>query len=210
MIQSFALLESILWERQSGYWLLDRHLARLQASCDALGFPYDQSLVQEVLEDCVDVADGEHFKTRFEFHKDGSVHSNLEAIEPISPKTIWKIAIAPQRLNKADPLIYHKTTKRDFYSQALQWGKDNHAVNEVLLLNEDEQFCEGSYCNLFVERDDILLTPPVSNGLLAGTFRGQLIEEGKAVEADISLEMLQELPIFMGNSVRGLIRAELI
>jgi para-aminobenzoate synthetase/4-amino-4-deoxychorismate lyase len=54
------------------------------------------------------------------------------------------------------------------------------------------------------EEDGRLLTPPLSRGILPGVLRQRLIEDGDAVEAE-----LQRLPneFYIGNSVRGLIRA---
>jgi len=37
--QNFELLESLLWEPKNGYFLLDRHLQRLERSADYFNFP---------------------------------------------------------------------------------------------------------------------------------------------------------------------------
>ena len=62
---------------------------------------------------------------------------------------------------------------------------------------------EGSFTNVFVERDGVLVTPPLSRGLLPGVLRGALIDAGKAAEADVRVEELQS-GFLLGNSVRGL------
>ena len=68
---------------------------------------------------------------------------------------------------------------------------------------------EGSFTNLFVERDGALLTPPLASGLLPGTLRAELIAEGKAEERVLTLADLKSAEaIWLGNSVRGLIRAQ--
>ena len=55
-----------------------------------------------------------------------------------------------------------------------------------------------------------LLTPPLSCGLLAGVLRGEMLETGKAAEAVLTVEDLQAAKaLFVGNSLRGLIRARL-
>jgi para-aminobenzoate synthetase/4-amino-4-deoxychorismate lyase len=53
-----------------------------------------------------------------------------------------------------------------------------------------------------------LLTPPVSRGLIPGILRGKLIDEGKAVEAELTPADLED-GFFVGNIVRGLIPARL-
>jgi branched-subunit amino acid aminotransferase/4-amino-4-deoxychorismate lyase len=81
-------------------------------------------------------------------------------------------------------------------------------ADEVLFLNERDELCESARCNLFVPKGGILLTPPLSSGLLPGTLRASLIAQGRAREAVLRLS---ELPgtFLLGNSVRGLVQARL-
>ncbi len=53
-----------------------------------------------------------------------------------------------------------------------------------------------------------MLTPPLSRGLLPGVLRGRLIDEGRAEEADL-IEADLVHGFFVGNAVRGLVRARL-
>ena len=79
----------------------------------------------------------------------------------------------------------------------------------MVFLNERSELTEGSFTNLFVEMGGRLLTPPLSSGLLPGTLRVELIAEGKAEEQVLTLADLGSAEaIWLGNSVRGLIRAE--
>ena len=57
--------------------------------------------------------------------------------------------------------------------------------------------------NLVVEWDNKLFTPPLSCGLLAGTFRAHLLGTGEVAERTIRVEELNDCTqIFMVNSVR--------
>jgi len=103
----------------------------------------------------------------------------------------------------------HKTTNRAFYDQPRQQAHAAHGVDEVLFRNERGELTEGSITNLFVARDGMLLTPPLSSGLLPGTLRAELLATGKATEQVLTLADLETAEaIWLGNSVRGLIRAE--
>jgi 4-amino-4-deoxychorismate lyase len=54
----------------------------------------------------------------------------------------------------------------------------------------------------------VLLTPPVSCGLLPGVLRGELLESGEAREAVLTEgDLRRAKAVFAGNSLRGLIRA---
>ena len=57
---------------------------------------------------------------------------------------------------------------------AMQAGYD-----EALIVNSKGHACEGAMSNLFWVRDDILHTPPLSEGCLAGVTRDTVIEVAK-------------------------------
>ncbi|MBL7466206.1 aminotransferase class IV, partial [Escherichia coli] len=65
---------------------------------------------------------------------------------------------------------------------------------------------EGSFTSIFVERDGMLVTPPLARGLLPGVLRAELIETGRAVEGDL---MPADLAggFYVGNALRGLVSA---
>ncbi|MGB3339289.1 MAG: aminotransferase class IV, partial [Devosia sp.] len=77
--------------------------------------------------------------------------------------------------------------------------------------NERGELAEGSITNLFLERNGALLTPPLTSGLLPGTLRAELLASGRAAEQVLTLVDLETAQaIWLGNSVRGLMRAEWI
>ena len=78
----------------------------------------------------------------------------------------------------------------------------------MLFADPDGYVTEGSFTSLFVERDGVLLTPPLSRGLQPGVLRAELIDTGRAVEADLRAEDLAG-EFLIGNSARGLLRARL-
>jgi para-aminobenzoate synthetase/4-amino-4-deoxychorismate lyase len=74
----------------------------------------------------------------------------------------------------------------------------------VLLWNKEGYFTETSIANVDVQIEDKLLTPPVNCRLLAGTFRGKLLETGEATECKIHVsELATDQEIVLFNSVRG-------
>ena len=66
---------------------------------------------------------------------------------------------------------------------------------------------EGARSNVFVRRGDVLLTPPLAAGALPGILRAELIADGKAREAVLMPDDLAG-EVWLGNALRGLIRAE--
>lgn len=203
-----ALIETFRFEPGSGFVRLERHLARLERSARELGFRYSRDRVDEALAGLS--GRDAPLRVRLELALDGAVEVTSQPFVPLAPGTVWTIGIAEARLDAADPLVRHKTTRRQIYEAArAEFSRDE--ADEVVLLNGDGRLCEGTITNVFVDSGDGLLrTPSLANGLLPGVLRAQLIEEERAVEADLSPEDLRSAAaIFVGNSLRGLIPARL-
>ena len=83
-------------------------------------------------------------------------------------------------------------------------------VFEHIRMNEKNEITEGIFTNIAIEKDGQLFTPPVSCGLLNGTYRQKLIKEGKMSEKVLYAKDLKEADrIFCFNSVRKMIEVEL-
>jgi para-aminobenzoate synthetase/4-amino-4-deoxychorismate lyase len=71
------------------------------------------------------------------------------------------------------------------------------------LWNEDGELTEFTIGNLVVELDGHRHTPPRDCGLLAGTFRAELLERGEIAECVIRREDLTRATrVWLVNSVR--------
>jgi 4-amino-4-deoxychorismate lyase len=141
----------------------------------------------------------------------GAVGLTTHPFAPLDGDMVWMLAIASTRLSSADPLLRHKTTRREAYARARAEFPAT-TVEEVLLLNERGEVCEGTITTLFVDRGAgaPLATPPLSSGLLAGVLRQSLLDTGQAVESVLEPRDLREAhALFVGNSLRGLIPARL-
>jgi para-aminobenzoate synthetase/4-amino-4-deoxychorismate lyase len=76
-------------------------------------------------------------------------------------------------------------------------------ADDVVLWNERGEVTETTIANIVVDIDGELFTPPVSCGLLAGTFRAMLVAAGTVRERVITIEMLKQCrQIHAVNSVR--------
>lgn len=207
---SFELIETLRWESDEGFLRLYRHLTRLQDSARKLGFACDRTAVRAALAGAVSDAEATR-RVRLTLTTDGSAQATAQGFSLQPADTVWRLALAETRLDAGDALLCHKTTRRDVYEAAR--GEFSLAeADEVLLLNERDDVCEGTITTVFVDAGDggPLLTPPLSCGLLAGVLRGEMLETGKAAEALLTLEDLQAAKaLFVGNSLRGLIRARL-
>jgi len=182
----FQLFESILLE-DGEYFLLARHLERLKNSAEYFGFKFPEDEIESEL----DRVSGT-FKVRLVLWKDGQIETRISRIEKTD--LVKHIGLASSPVDSSDRFLYHKTTLRDYYSE------------DVIFWNERGEITESRIANVVVPIDGELYTPPVSSGLLPGTFREQLLEEGKIKERVITVD---ELPneFYLINSVRKWIRS---
>ncbi len=114
------------------------------------------------------------------------------------------VAVRPAPMAADDFRLAHKTSLRAVYDSA----RHESGAAEVVFVDEPGFVTEGSWSNIFVERDGQLLTPPLALGLLPGVLRAELIDKGRAVESHLRLADLDG-GFFIGNSLRGLIPARL-
>ena len=203
--QPVTLIETLLWDPDSGYALLDRHLQRLEASARYFQLISETSKLTSMLAaEAAKFAD-EPMRVRLTLDAHGP-HITATQLPP-NPE-LFRFIIAPERLDSQSLWLAHKTTNRAFYDEPRQRAAAAHGVDEVVFLNENNELTEGSITSLFVERHGKLLTPPLSAGLLPGTLRAELLATGKAEEQSLALADLAAADaIWLGNSVRGLLRA---
>jgi para-aminobenzoate synthetase/4-amino-4-deoxychorismate lyase len=113
---------------------------------------------------------------------------------------LLNICLAKKPVDSSNVFLFHKTTRREVYESA---RKDFPDFDDVLLYNELDELTEFTIGNLVVELDGKLFTPPISCGVLAGTFRAHLVETGQMVERTISVGQLRDCTkIFRVNSIR--------
>jgi para-aminobenzoate synthetase/4-amino-4-deoxychorismate lyase len=128
-----------------------------------------------------------------------------------TPDSIGRVCIAPHRTDSADPMLFHKTTHRPLYAQALAEAAHD-GFDDVLFLNERGEVTEGAINNIFIEKAGRWFTPPVECGLLTGVYRRHLLETlPDIVECVLFLDDLRTADaIYISNAVRGLRRVAIV
>ncbi|OQM77116.1 aminotransferase class IV family protein [Manganibacter manganicus] len=209
-VPGFELIETLRWQPDTGFLRGDLHLARLAASAGALGFSHDPDRIGTALHDAI-VGSNEPQRVRLTLARDGAAQCSAQPFQPLPAGTVWRLKPARARLDSANPLLCHKTSRREIFAQArAEYPPD--AADEVLLANERGEICEGSFTNLFADfGDGLLATPPLDCGLLPGILRAELLRQGKAREEILTLDRLNTArALYVGNSLRGLILARLV
>jgi para-aminobenzoate synthetase/4-amino-4-deoxychorismate lyase len=118
------------------------------------------------------------------------------------------IALAAQPVDASNPFLYHKTTSRQVYQDALKLAP---GATDVLLYNQKGEITESTIANIVVDFRGRLYTPPLRCGLLPGTLRAFLLERGDIIEKAVTIQQLASCRrIFLLNGVRGMQQVKLI
>jgi len=197
----FSLLETMLWTPKEGFYLFDKHLTRMLDSADYFDFPISKVKLEEYLDQISSKFTlAQH--VRLLLDQSGALESKAVPFQPTQMDQPLNIC-----LDSGNTFLFHKTTQRDIYQSA---RRDFPGFDDVLLYNELEELTEFSIGNLVVELDGKLFTPPISCGVLPGTFRAHLLETGQVVEKAILVEQLKDCTkIFRVNSIRKWQRAQI-
>jgi len=195
---SFDLIETMAFDPESGVALLERHLARMKNSAALFGFPFDRHGVRNELQ-AATFRLRKPRRVRLVLSRSGAIAIEVAPM-PAAPAAPVPVALVPLPVDPSDFRLRHKTSDRAFY------GKPPPGCFDTLFLDPDGFLTEGGFTSLFVERDGLLVTPPLARGLLPGVLRAELLATGRAVEGDLTVADLAR-PFFVGNALRGLIPA---
>jgi para-aminobenzoate synthetase/4-amino-4-deoxychorismate lyase len=199
------LIETMRFDPELGIELLELHLERMKASAAELGFSFDRHEARNRIQAMCFELD-RPAKLRLLLARSGEIALETMPLPPTAEGTVDCIVL-PLPVVAGDWRLRHKSTDRGFYEVALAVAKERGAY-ETLFVRDDGLVTEGSFTDVFVERNGKLLTPPVSLGLLPGILRRKLLDDGRAEEARLTLEDLAD-GFLIGNATRGLIPARL-
>jgi 4-amino-4-deoxychorismate lyase len=207
-VTDFSLIETLRFDADAGFVRLRLHLARLSRSARRVGFPEPAAAAAKLDEAVAGASRG--LRVRMTLDRQGLMEVTTAPFTPLPADTLWTVRIAHSRLDSNDKLLRLKTTNRAVYDTARAEYASSDA-DEVVMLNERGEVCEGTITSVFLDDGSgILRTPPISCGLLAGVLRTELICQRKARVSRISLEELRAGKLYVGNSLRGLIPATII
>lgn len=207
--EPFQLLETILWTPESGYARLSMHLDRFMDSASYFLFSLDRETVERfLLSRETDLRQNAVPKgVRLLAGRDGVLQMQVTDLEPLSEPP-RHIRFASRSIDSSDPYYFHKTTRRRLYEEELEKARREEFF-DVIFRNEKGEMTEGAISNLWIRKAGICFTPPVSCGLLAGTYRRFLlethpfpIEERVLHEEDVR----RAEDVFLTNALRGIVK----
>ncbi|MFH1846002.1 MAG: aminotransferase class IV [Candidatus Omnitrophota bacterium] len=205
---NFSLIETILWENNE-LFLLDLHLKRLQKSAKALSFSFNNEAVLFNLKKEVNsfVFD-KKYRIRLLLDTNGNVQISSYLLNTITEYPV-KIKLSHKKTDKNDIFLYHKTTNRSLYEKDLSKYQKT-GFFDVIFTNQNNEITEGAITNILIQKNREYLTPPLTCGLLNGTYREFLLKY-KTFPLTEKVLYKQDIVfadrIFLINSVRKFVPA---
>lgn len=164
------------------------HISRLKNSAKILNFKWNDEL------ESIDFST----PTRVLLHQNGDFEIQERSLG--KPKSN-KVRISGT-VNSNNLFLYHKVSVRD------------HSPSDVfdeIRLNERGEIAEGTFTNVAIQKDGKFFTPPVSSGMLNGTFRQKMIRQNLMSEKVLYPDDLKNADkIFCMNSLRKMVEVELV
>lgn len=212
--QRFGLLETLLWDPDTGFALLGLHLERLLASARYFDFAVDKGAVVRALDDAAkDFPSGACRRVRLVCSRQGKISIEHRPFDRARIKEPVRLSLSRTRVDPRERMLFHKTTDRRLYAKAFSKLQKKAKVYDVLLRNQAGNITEGTFTNIFFRKGKkgALFTPPVSEGLLPGVLRRRLLDSGKVKEAPLTPEIARRgYSIYVGNSLTGLLAATVV
>jgi para-aminobenzoate synthetase / 4-amino-4-deoxychorismate lyase len=202
----FKIIETLRWE--TTYWLLEEHLNRMCVSADYFGFQFDKCRTREALEQTtVQFKDRPH-RVRVLLARDGSLELDFSELDVL---TLGRVRLSARTVLSTDRFLYHKTTHRRMYREELAAARAREC-DDALFFNERGELTEGTIHNVFVVTGDLWRTPPITCGVLPGTYRESILRSRRNAREDVlTLEdVTRAQAIYLCNSVRGIFQVELL
>lgn len=192
---------------------LEEHLDRLVAGCKILKLDLNKSK-RLIEDDCYKLIDKENFKNgvlKILYAKNNN--------EDYLLLTTRKNSYAEEDYNRGFKLTFSKY-KRNAYSKLVYVKSNNYMENilekeiasengfdEVIFLNTDDFIAEGAVSNIFWIKDQVIHTPSIDCGLLAGIIRDKVILCGQELGLEVKIgkftieDLMESDEAFITNSV---------
>lgn len=119
------------------------------------------------------------------------------------------IGIYTEWKKEFSPAMNFKTCNSQVYVMASRWKRDNK-LDDAIVLNASGNICDATSSNIFLWKENKLITPALTEGCVKGVIRKNLIEFARqhsiTVEEKIisTEELINADEIFLTNISRGI------
>lgn len=200
---------------EQGAFAIRRHLNRMTRSAAALGLPPpDHALIRAAIAAVLENRDFALGKLRITYTGGrGPLGSEaaygpptlMVALAPVNAAPpLTSIVTVPWRRNERGALTGVKSTSYAENVRGLGYAAALGA-GDAIFLNTADHVCEGTGTNIFLVFKDVIATPPLSSGPLAGVTRELIMEWSPVEERELTLEEAKRADeVFLTSSMRDI------
>ena len=120
------------------------------------------------------------------------------------------VDVYPEHRKKCDAFSHLKTTNNLFYVMAGIYQQENN-LDEIIILNDHGNVCQGLASNIFMVKNNTLLTPSLHEGCVAGVIRSQLVRLARVAGLSVTEsaiikpdDLLHADELFFTNAITGI------
>ena len=182
-------------------FLWEKHWRRLIADCGRLSIDLadrTEENTRAAFDELIDgngVKDGraritffdESSSDKWPNNTGGRTRMLIMTAERRTPPPEFRITVSPYRVNSASPIAGLKSCNYLEKVHALAEAK-GRGFDESVQFNERGKIATASMANLFWLKDDVLFTPALKTGCLAGTTREFILENLECVEIETAID----------------------
>lgn len=203
VVHDFKVLETMLYQPDTGILYRDEHLRRAAGSQMYFGRKWDAVGTGTALDNAVK-GQSRPLRLRLLLRADGTPEIEAHALDG---KGGWnektKLCLAADTTDREDLFLYHKTTNREFYNRHFAAARQA-GFDEIIFTNRQGEITEGAISNIFIRKAERWFTPELACGLLPGIWRSKMIAQLNAEETVLTVEDIKIADeVIIGNSVRG-------
>jgi len=211
-----GLFETMKW-KNGKIQLKDLHFGRLLKSLLLLGIELPQEFTIDLISDSInklcDDKDLDHARIRLTVNlQPGNPAYAIDAEQldnSIEFEDDLRIDIYPLEHKDCHVLAHLKSLPFVPYAKAAKYAAEND-LSDCIVLNSEDRIADTSISNLFIIRNNILYTPPLSEGCIDGVMRRFLLSQlphwkYECRERPLEIkDLINADEVFLTNSIRGI------
>ncbi|MBO6515915.1 MAG: aminotransferase class IV [Bacteroidia bacterium] len=220
--------------------LMDHHLSRAKWAAEWLEMEWNASWTTDYFASEIKQLNKGHNVARIDFYRNGGGsyvpdsnamacqisfkdHEVSNSLFPVTSNDFAELSINISKLRPVPVALYNefrkpitpwsqfKSTSAMFYTKAGLFLKRQPDVEDLILLNESGNICEGLTSNVLIHYRGRWISPAYDQGAVEGVFLTHMQAHMPVERTVVSLDMITGADdILLSNGVRGIRKASLI
>ncbi|RIP35951.1 aminodeoxychorismate lyase [Staphylococcus gallinarum] len=177
---------------------LNYHIKRMRTACEKLGIKFQQRAFEAIIKDVSATHMRGAFRLKILIDEEGKLDY---VVVDLPTKNYFTARLVQLKWPDNKEQIIYKTTKRDHLAH-------DYSTDLILLHDASGKLLEFDIGNVMIKEQHQFFTPKYNGDFLKGCMREALIDEGKLIERDYTVDSFKdklkrgEIEIFLINSLR--------